>query len=206
MIDLERKTFVAFGLRLSGKSTLCNYIASEYGTRACLFDTLGEAPANARYSFYVPKDRYSTSELEAFNMRAIIPAGQQAPNFDLYIIDEANRFCPPKPSPLPRTVAQLNDEGRHYPMSVGFIARRPCQLNQDLTELADYMFLFRLVGTADYKYLENLIGGLGDVVFALPDYHFVTVFPDRKFKVMKPINPAKGWLAKAEQEKNRKKT
>jgi hypothetical protein len=47
------------------------------------------------------------------------------PPYSLFIIDEANRFCPPKPKLLPAAVADLNDQNRHYLMSVGYVARRP---------------------------------------------------------------------------------
>lgn len=204
MIDLTAKTFCAFGLRQSGKSTLFAYILNEYGLNACIYDTLGEAPHNAPYAFFDPKSaRYDTAMLEQFIRNWIIPKGQESPRFDLFCIDEANRFCPPKPSPLPAAIAQLNDEGRHYPMSIGYIARRPCQINQDLTELADYLFIFRLTGKADIKWLNDTVEGLGDVVKGLEKHHFVLLHPNRTYEICAPIKPPPGWLEKAAQRRKR---
>ena len=52
------------------------------------------------------------------------------------------------------------------------MARRPVQFHTDIVELADFLFIFRLDGNNDYKYLENLHRGLGDMVRNLPEYHF----------------------------------
>ena len=192
MIDLHRKTFVTFGLRGTGKSTLANTIANSFGAKCLVYDTLDEVPANAKYDSYIPKVRNNSAELEIV-IRQIKTSNQ----YQLFLIDEANRYCPSKPSPLPPEVADLNDQCRHYNISVGYIARRPCQLNQDLTELSDYMFIYHLKGKADIAYLRNISEGLGEAVLKLPPYHFIQVNPDRSFKLMKPIVPDKLWLARA---------
>ena len=113
------------------------------------------------------------------------------------VIDEANRHCPPKPSPLPAAVADLNDQCRHYLMTAGFIARRPSQLNQDLTELADYIFIFRLTGINDIKYLNNTVSGLGEAVQGLEKHGFIQVNPDKSYNIMEPITPDEIWLSNA---------
>ena len=68
-------------------------------------------------------------------------------------------------------------------MSAGFISRRPCQLNQDLTELADYIFIFRLTGKNDLNYLDEIVTGLGDAVRSLGQFEFVLVHPDKHFEI-----------------------
>jgi len=191
-VDLVRKTFCLFGLRGTGKSTLANHIAEQYKGKALVYDTLHEAPAAAKYYTYCPVNRNDPGELE--RVIALVKDNRQ---FSLLMIDEANRFCPSKPAPLPGQVADLNDQCRHYGMSVGYIARRPSQLNQDLTELSDYLFVFRLTGVRDIKYLNEISAGLGDSVLGLKGYQFVLVLPDRSFRVQNPIAASDQWLRSA---------
>src|SRR3972149_3139704 len=196
-MDLTGKTFVILGLKGTGKSTLANLILNNYGASALYYDTLFEAPPESGFDIYQPINRYSVKELETV-IRAIIPQNvNQLPKYRLVIVDEANRHCPPKPSPLPAAIADLNDQCRHYLMSAGFIARRPVQLNQDLTELADYIFIFRLTGKSDIQYLENTVSGLGDAVKNLGKFEFIQVNPDKSFQLCEPITPDKNWAARA---------
>ena len=150
MIDLHRKTFVLFGLRGVGKSTLANHIAKSFKHKCLVYDTLDEVPINAVYDSYIPKIRNSAAELEM-----MIKNVKMSSQYELFLVDECNRYCPSKPSPLPPEVADINDQCRHYNLSLGYIARRPCQLNQDLTELSDYMFIFHLKGKADIIIVYN---------------------------------------------------
>ena len=198
-MNLTGKTFCIFGLKGTGKSTLANLILTTFGMKALYYDTLFEAPSNAGYDIYQPQNRYSVTELEMV-IRAIIPQKKtDLPKYRLVVIDEANRHCPPKPSPLPAAVADLNDQCRHYLMTAGFIARRPSQLNQDLTELADYIFIFRLTGINDIKYLNNTVSGLGEAVQKLEKHGFIQVNPDKSYTVMEPITPDEIWLSNAKQ-------
>ena len=192
MISLRGKTFVVFGLRGTGKSTLVNYIANQFKTKALVYDTLNEVPQDASYDSYTPINRYNVGEVET-----IIKTVIESRAYRLFIIDEANRFCPSKPNPLPPMVADLNDQCRHYNIGVGYVARRPTQLNQDLTELADYVFIFHLKGKNDINYLNDLSMGLGDAVLALKPFHFVLVKPDRSYTRYAPITPDKLWIDRA---------
>ena len=191
-VDLVRKTFCLFGLRGTGKSTLANHIADSFGWKGLVYDTLGEVPADAKYHSYVPKARNSVIELES-----VIASIRDTRQFTLFMIDEANRFAPSKPSPLPPHLADLNDQCRHYGMSIGYIARRPVQLNQDLTELADYLFIFHLKGIRDIRYLNDISDGLGEAVLNLKGFQFVLVLPDRSFRVHNPIVASENWLKAA---------
>jgi len=103
------------------------------------------------------------------------------------LIDEANRYCPSKPATLPRAIADLNDYRAHYGLATVYIARRPVQLNQDLTDLANYLFIFRLTGKHDIDYLNDLANGIGDAVAALEPYHYILVNPDRSYSVLSPV-------------------
>ena len=196
-INLTGKTFGCLGLKGTGKSTLADKILTEYGAQALYYDTLHEAPLESPFDIYQPKDRYSVTELEDV-IRAITPTNASTlPKYRLFVVDEMNRFAPSKPSPLPRVVADLNDQCRHYLMTFGFIARRPSQLNQDLTELSDYLFIFRLTGKNDIAYLNDTSNGLGDAVLSLKNFEFVIVNPDKSFSISSPIAPEKDWVSRA---------
>lgn len=191
MISLIGKTFCVFGLRGSGKSTLVNCIATHFGASALIYDTVHEIPESAAHFSYQPRNRYSVSELNE-----IIEGVLKLHRFTLFMIDEANRFCPSKPAPLPQKVQDLNDMCRHYGLGAGYVARRPVQLNQDLTELAEYLFIFHLAGKADIAYLNDISQGLGDAVLALPNFYFVLVSADRSYEVYNPITPDQTWLGR----------
>lgn len=180
-LDLTSKSFCIFGLPDSGKSTLANYILSEYGDQAIVYDTLHEYPEHP-FDSYEPKGTYDQEELEAVARNVM-----RNKRYKLFVIDEANRFCPSKPAPLPQAIADLNDFRAHYGLTVGFICRRPVQLNQDLTELSQYLFIFRLPGRNDLDFLKDTSRGLDEVVMNLEKYHFAIVYPDRTFEVSAPV-------------------
>lgn len=184
MLDLSVKGFCIFGLPDSGKSTLANFILKSYGSAAFVYDTLGEYGEDP-YDSYIPADRHDTAELETV-IRNILSCRR----YSLVVIDEANRFCPSKPVPLPEAVADINDFRAHYDLCVGYIARRPVQLNQDLTELAQYLFIFQLDGVNDVRYLNDLKAGLGDAVTNLAPYHFILYHKGRDFELYSPVPEA----------------
>lgn len=183
VIDLTAKGFCVFGLRGAGKSVLIRSIASGIAGHCLYYDTMHECSVDTPFDFYQPKSRYSDDELQK-----VVKWVMQKRHYKALLIDEANRFCPTKPAPLPQAVADLNDMQRHYGLTVGYIARRPVQLHQDLTELAAYIFCYTLHGKNDLKFLDNLKKGLGDVVSSLPPFHFVAVDQNRNVTVHSPVN------------------
>ena len=186
LVNLDKKTFLILGYKGSGKSTLAKTIATSYGARCLYYDTLHEIPESAKFHAYRPVDRQSVTELEK-----TVKFLEISKAYRLFLIDESNRYFPPKPSRLPQGIADLNDWCRHpqYNLGVGYIARRPVQINTDLVEICDYMFIFQLGGKNDVAYLNSLRDGLGDTVKDLKPYHFVLANQDRTFKVYPPVNP-----------------
>lgn len=182
MVNLANKTFAIFGLRGSGKSVMAHHLGTLYGKKALLYDTLNEFPEASKYHKYIPEIRGDTTELSV-----IAKAVMANRKYKMFIIDEANRYAPSKPHPLPQAIADLNDWHRHFDLSVGYIARRPVQLNQDLTELAEFLIIFNLKGRADLRFLEDINSGLGDTVVALKPFHFVIVDKNRQYEIYKPI-------------------
>lgn len=182
-LDLVGKAFCIFGLPDSGKSTLANYILRTFGPHAFVYDTLHEYPSQP-FDSYDPdlRSRNSVQVLERV-VRQIMASRR----YRLFVLDEANRFCPSKPKPLPAAIADLNDFRAHYDIAVGYICRRPSQLNQDLTELAHYLMIFSLPGKRDQDYLNEVSRGLGDAISKVPKYHFILVKPDRSWGLMSPV-------------------
>jgi len=192
---VKRRITCIFGLRGSGKSTLANYICESFGGKALYYDTVAEVPAGAGYDHYRPTNRQGDAAGVA-ELEATIKAILKSRRYSLLAIDEANRFAPPKPSPLPPAIADLNDICRHLSgdgLGVIFIARRPVQLNQDITELADNIIIYRLRGRNDIGYLDDLADGLGQAVAGLGDYEYALVDRDRSFRVMPPVPIAGAW-------------
>ena len=117
-------------------------------------------------------NRIAQARVQAFKVRVIIFARKVGETWkpELFVIDEANRYIYPKPTRLPKPVADLVDYGRHWNTSFGVVARRPVQFHTDLIELADVVFFFQLPGKNDNAYLESLHTGLGDTVRNLAPY------------------------------------
>ena len=200
MIELAGKGWAVFGLRGSGKSWFVKSVL-ETTPDHLIYDPLKE---HKGYSRYTPTDRTDIEELSTFVEKVVIKGvritEQNKTQFptrrvgetwkpELFVIDECNRYVYPKPSRLPKPVADLVDYGRHWNLSFGAVARRPVQFHTDLIELTDVVFFFHLPGKNDYAYLESLHVGLGDTVRNLPPYHFVAFSHGSEITVHAPINP-----------------
>lgn len=182
--DLTDKRFVILGLQGTGKTYMAKYLLEQHPA-SIVYDVLHEYLG---YNRYIVKYRqYGNEAINELNMlvsKVVIGSKK----IKLFILDEANRFCPAKPHPLPDSILELNDFQRHYGISFGAICRRPTQLHTDLVELAHYLFIFQLKGKNDLLYLDGIAGGLGDKVLALPEYHFVIVHPNHEYEIHWPVN------------------
>jgi DNA helicase HerA-like ATPase len=181
--DLTNKRFVILGLQGSGKSQLAKHLL-QHEQAHIVYDVMHE---HSGFNRYIVKHRKhgkdGIDELNLFVQKVVI----ESKRIRLFILDEANRYCPPKPAPLPDSILELNDWQRHWNISFGSIARRPTQLNSDLTELANYKFIFQLTGVKDLAYLDSIVKGLGDQVLTLPPFHFVIVYPNHQTEIQAPI-------------------
>lgn len=188
-IDIVNKRFCIFGLQGSGKSILVKYLLRNTKD-SIVYDVLKEHAGLNRYLVTNRQVKNHNSsdpaimELNGFVNRIVVGSGMVR----MFILEEANRFCPPKPTPLPASILDLNDFQRHQKIAFGCVARRPVQLNTDLVELAHYLFIFNLAGKNDTQYLESVAEGLGEAVAKLPPFHFVVVPPGHTgFFVHAPI-------------------
>jgi hypothetical protein len=199
-MDLGSKGWAVFGLRGSGKSWFVKSVL-ESTPDHWIYDPLKE---HQGYNRYTPSDRTSIEELSKViegpvikgvkvteDNKHMFPTRRVGETWkpELFVIDEANRYIYPKPTRLPKPVADLVDYGRHWALSFGVVARRPVQFHTDLIELADVVFFFHLPGKNDHAYLESLHAGLGDTVRNLPPYHFVGFSHGSEITVHAPIKP-----------------
>jgi len=199
-MDLANKGWAVFGLRGSGKSWFVKSVL-ESTPDHLIYDPLKE---HTGYNKYTPTDRTSVEELSELIEGPVIkgvkiteenkskfPTRRVGETWkpELFVIDECNRYVYPKPTRLPKPIADLVDYGRHWNVSFGAVARRPVQFHTDLIELADVVFFFQIPGTNDRRYLESLHVGLGDTVRDLPPYHFVGFSHGSEITVHAPIKP-----------------
>jgi len=197
-MDLGSKGWAVFGLRGSGKSWFVKSVL-ESTPDHLIYDPLKE---HNGYNKYTPSDRTSIEELSNViegpvikgvkvteKNKGMFPTRRVGETWkpELFVIDEANRYIYPKPTRLPKPVADLVDYGRHWSLSFGVVARRPVQFHTDLIELADVVFFFHLPGKNDRAYLESLHSGLGDTVRDLPAHHFVGFSHGSEITVHAPI-------------------
>lgn len=182
--NLAEKRFAILGLQGTGKTYLAKYLL-EQQPASIAYDVMHEYQGYNRYIVkYRQQKQEAIDELNRLVSQVVIASKK----IKLFILDEANRFCPPKPKPLPDSILELNDFQRHYHISFGSICRRPTQLHTDLVELAHYLFIFQLKGKNDLLYLDALNAGLGDTVAALPEYHFVIVHPNHDYETHPAIS------------------
>lgn len=176
-LELKERRICIFGLQGSGKTEFGKYIVRK-AARPFVIDPLDEYGDIPHAVTYVPENKeYGPQAVAEINqvveyMLALDPLPT------LFLMDEANRYCPNK-RPLPAQIARLNDESRHLELALGFIARRPVQVNTDLAELAHYLVVFSLAGKNDRGYLNDIADGFGDMVIALRWHDFVIADPQR---------------------------
>jgi len=182
-MDLKGRRFALLGLQGSGKTVNAKWILRHY-PRHLVYDPLKEYVGFNRYlPTYREYSLEAIAEINAAIQRFIF---EKEGKLDLFVIDEANRYCPTR-RPLPETIGQINDFNRHMNLGFGVIARRPVQLHTDLIELAHDLFIYRLKGKNDIAYLNELSDGLGEAVLSLQPYHFVHVNELRDFEICAPV-------------------
>lgn len=173
-----------FGLQNSGKSELAKSIIKTWGSRSVVYDVHGEYKnTNSFRPKFKQYSKESRAELDEFIRSFLIPNRMK---IDLFVLDEANRYLPNR-IPLTAGMLKLNDDSAHLGLSLICIARRPAQLNTDLVELAHEMFIFKLHGKNDIKYLNDIKQGLGEAVNSLKPFQFIHLNKWREYKIHEPI-------------------
>lgn len=175
-----------FGLKKTGKSNLVQYLMRmpQFGGHLVYDVTREHAPLKT----YQPTHRRGDEAREELDevLGRMVTRQDRDMRPDVVVVEEASRFCSPRRAPPP-AMYDLLDLARHYRTGLVTVARRPAQVHSDLTELSDTLIIFRLTGKNDYRALNDIVDGLGDVVRALPEYHFARVTGDRKVYVHGPV-------------------
>lgn len=188
--DITNKRFAILGLQGSGKSNISKIFLKRERSHL-IYDVHHEHSGFNRYLVrHKQVLNYKPTDPAIAELNGLVTSVMDSGQIRLFIIDEANRFCPNR-KPLPSSILVLNDDNRHLKMAFGVIARRAVQLNTDLIELAHYIFIFQLPGKNDHDYLESVALGLGDAVRELKPFHFVVVTPSRNYKVHLPVEEIK---------------
>ena len=183
--DLAAKGTVISGLRGSGKTNLARYISGKHPDAVLVYDPLDQYP---EYDVIRPKQTEypGTAEELARWIKKLNLADTSKHNYRLLVIDEA-QLVAPAGRKLHPAISRLNIIHRHYPLAIIWIAQRPRFLHANIINLADHLFLFRLPGATDARYLDDVARGLSERVRELKEWQFAYVDKDRRFHTMNPV-------------------
>lgn len=173
--DIRR---VIVGLQGSGKTVLAKSIIDQYhkqGVSTLVIDYQHEYDGKGHTAYRVTDRVNPTQEVDTVLRHMIIdPYHARVPRRQRYghlVCDEAPRYFPNR-TPLPTSMAEINDVGRHIGVAVTCIARRFSQVNTDLVELAHEIYLFRQSGVNDLKRCNEMSAGLATIVGSLAPHHY----------------------------------
>lgn len=176
--DIRR---VIVGLQGSGKTVLAKSIIDQYhkqGVSTLVIDYQHEYDGKGHTAYRVTDRVNPTQEVDTVLRHMIIdPYHGRVPRRQRYghlVCDEAPRYFPNR-TPLPTSMAEINDVGRHIGVAVTCIARRFSQVNTDLVELAHEIYLFRQSGVNDLKRCNDMSAGLANIVGHLPPHHYAVL-------------------------------
>jgi hypothetical protein len=182
MLNLKGNwSLVIFGQRGSGKTVLTKFILSKF-PKHLVYDYHKEYKKSHRY---YPEFKDNTEQKLA-ELHQVYLSLVKKKSAKVFVLEEASGFCFPKPARLPPAIRDLCDNQRHYGINTIYIARRPSQLHQDLTELATYRIFFTGGQRLDIDYCEQLKEGLGKIVSELKPYHFAVHDNFGRVKVYEP--------------------
>jgi hypothetical protein len=188
-LHLKDRSTAVFGLKGTGKSNLVQYLLTRGRYQAHLmYDVCRE---HQRLNTYTAEYRHDEGDDEAREelntvTERMVTGQVRDMRPEVYAVEEMSRFCSPQKAPPP-AVYDLLDLARHYGVGVLALARRPAQVHNSVTEMADNLIFFRLTGSSDYNALNKIVDGLGDVVRSLDDYEFAWLTPDRRVYVYSPV-------------------
>ena len=186
--DLAAKGTVISGLRGSGKTNLARHISGLHADAVLVYDPLNQYP---EYDAIRPKKMEYPAAAEEFArwIKKLNLADTSKHDYRLLVVDEAQLVAPAGRTLHP-AIARMNIVHRHYPLGIVWIAQRPRFLHANIINLADHMFIFRLPGATDSRYLDDVARGLSDKVRELTEWHFVYVDKDRHYYTMAPVPEA----------------
>lgn len=152
-LRLRDSIITVFGPPGSGKTNFMKWLLRQpQYRRHIVFDPMKEYDSG-EYNVYRPSGRRyddgGNAELNDLIDDMVISA-EEAVRPRFVVVDEANRTIPNRKDPGP-AVADLIDFNRHFATSLVAVARRPSQLNTDLENLSNHIFVFGGRGKNDYR-------------------------------------------------------
>ena len=185
IIELKNQQAVILGNRGGGKTNLAVHIARQVPPGEVLvYDPLAEW-AKLGYRAHVPKDGLDLDELDDYIRTVAVRAEPR-----IFIVDEASSIITTKHR-LPPGLQMLSRHGRHYGMTVLWIGHRPMDINPNISEMADYLFIFRVSGAGNLVRLRNWHEDLPAAVRSLKDYEFAVLEHGQTVTVHAPVPIAK---------------
>lgn len=186
---LDKKLrFCIFGGNMSGKTYLSKYILKLWGNKGIAFDKVEQYRGFHRYNMNIKVGTLEgRKEMDnAIKGCLLEQKWENNHRFKGGIFDEANEYFPTN-IPLLPYASKLNNEYRHIINSFGMISRRPARLYNDFVDLAHVLFIFRLTGKNDKKYLNDVHDGLGEMASNLQKYHFIVYQEGEEPYIHEPI-------------------
>lgn len=190
-LQLSEQIVVVLGPPDSGKTNFVKTVFQrpEY-RRHWIYDPLREYDAET-FNVVRPRNRRydgGNGELNQTIDDAILTARESVrPRY--FVVDEANRTIPNGKEPG-SAVQDMIDFNTHFAPGVGLwaIARRPAQLNTDLMELYDELFIFGLRGRNDRRAYRDIVSEeLVDLLDEKDRYEFVHVDGSGETTLFEPV-------------------
>lgn len=185
----ENSIVTVYGPPGSGKTNYIKWLLRQpQYRRHIVFDPMKEYDSGEYNVFRPSSRRYDdggNAELNDLIDDMVISApGDVRPKF--IVVDEANRVIPNRKDPGP-AVADLIDFNRHFGVSLITIARRPTQLNTDLENLANHIFIFGGRGKNDYRSYADIHRDLPEAIEEKEQYEPVYVSGDGDLRIFDKV-------------------
>ena len=185
-IDVRGKRVVVCGKPGSGKTRFAFHMAALAGAeRRAVWDPQREFTGFPGPGLYHPANPLDAKEFARWLGATTPQGGRKSSKYDMVLIDEANLVMA-NGKKLPPEVAAHVHLGRHFGAGWVSITRRLANLNVDVVELADYLVIFKLLGSNDVRRLNSICAGMGIEAQRLPDYHYL-LFDGSEYTAHKPL-------------------
>lgn len=185
-IEVIGKRVAIYGMNGTGKTTFLQRVLLPLYPRSVVFDIKRDYEGFHRF---IPKTMDYGPEMEK-DFNAFVDHLIKEKKYNVCAVDEVNRIAPNKMR-MPKGLRYLNDFNGVHHENIGLItiARRPSQVNTDLTALAHTIICFSLDGKQDKQYLEGIAAGLGEAVASLKIYEFVVYNRlEKDLTICKPLD------------------
>lgn len=188
----ENRIITILGRKGSGKSTLAGRLLPEF-SRLVILDYLGEydAPMIADDVKSACRKILSVQDQPAFKIACRVPVDDGLDLLELcnsigrltVVLEETSLYC--RPTFLPPQLETIVRYGRHRSVSLVCIARRPSEVNREITAQSDIVCSFQQQEPRDVQYLRGFFGKRADLLPHIPRFRYM---------LFGEADKAPGWL------------